>query len=220
MLADAPARDHNPPAALVTGGAGAIGKLVCEVLGRDGFLVAVADRDEVGARAVADACGGVPVAFDVSDASSVRTMIGRALDALGGRLDALAIAPAFDPATSGDDDVAAFDRVHTMHVLGAYLCMREATERMEPGARICTIATTGVAPEGSATAMAHHAAAGALRALTSAAAQALRGRGIAVNGVACSLENASAARPVAEAVAWLLSPRAATVSGTVLDVAE
>ncbi len=105
MLADDTLVDERPaPTAIVTGGAGGIGKAVCEALARDGFIVVVADRDELGARAVADACGGFAVGVDVADEASVVAAFGRAHELLG-RLDALvtaagiaAVAPFMMPA--------------------------------------------------------------------------------------------------------------------------
>jgi NAD(P)-dependent dehydrogenase (short-subunit alcohol dehydrogenase family) len=90
MAADPAHVERTRPTAVVTGGASGIGKATCEVLAREGFLVAVADRDEVGARAVADAIGGHPFAVDVCDEASVVTLFERAAAAFDGYVSALA----------------------------------------------------------------------------------------------------------------------------------
>jgi NAD(P)-dependent dehydrogenase (short-subunit alcohol dehydrogenase family) len=230
MLADAIVDDRIAPAAIVTGGSSGVGKAICELLTRDGYLVAVADRDEVGARAVADACGGVALAVDVADEASVAGMVARAFDALGSRLDALATAAVIVDSTSQSDDeeVAAFARVHAVHVLGTYLCIREAVKRMTVGARICTVAPEAGSPANGLGAGAPYAAAkGAVIALTRHASRSLAPMGIAVNGVApnprqqptlsvAGHERWGSPQKVAESVAWLLSPRAAYINGEII----
>jgi NAD(P)-dependent dehydrogenase (short-subunit alcohol dehydrogenase family) len=57
--------------AVVTGGASGIGEACCRELARQGFSVAVLDRNEDGAKAVADAVGGRAHALDVGDDGSV-----------------------------------------------------------------------------------------------------------------------------------------------------
>jgi NAD(P)-dependent dehydrogenase (short-subunit alcohol dehydrogenase family) len=232
MLADAIVDDRIAPAAIVTGGSSGVGKAICELLTRDGYLVAVADRDEVGARAVADACGGVALAVDVADEASVAGMVARAFDALGGRLDALATAASIVDSTSqsDDEDVAAFQRVHAVHVLGTYLCIRESVKRMTVGARICALAPEFGNPANGLGADAPYAAAnGAVIAIARHASRSLAPRGIAVNGVAPNPrqqptlsvalhERAASQQKVAEAVAWLLSPRAAHINGEIITV--
>jgi NAD(P)-dependent dehydrogenase (short-subunit alcohol dehydrogenase family) len=79
--------------ALVTGGAAGIGRATAELLATEGAAVAVADRDEAGARAVAEALGAdggraIGVALDVRDAASARAAVERCVAELGG-LDVL-----------------------------------------------------------------------------------------------------------------------------------
>ncbi len=57
--------------ALVTGGASGIGRAVASRLARDGAQVVVLDRDEAGARRVADEVGGAALAADLSDGASI-----------------------------------------------------------------------------------------------------------------------------------------------------
>lgn len=217
MLAEAVIDDRISPSALVTGGASGIGKAVCELLSRNGYLVAVADRDELGARAVADACGGIAVAVDVADEESVIAMLSRAHEALDGRLDAVAIAVPSTETALSNSDVMAFGRAHAVYVLGTYLCIREAAKTMERGGRICTVApTSGNDSDDASRGALHAAVSGAVLALTRHASGLLGHKGIAVNAV--SPHRASSATQVAQAVTWLLSPRAESINGEILVV--
>ncbi|MGH9069450.1 MAG: SDR family NAD(P)-dependent oxidoreductase [Acidimicrobiales bacterium] len=69
--------------ALVTGGAGGIGRAICEALAGDGHRVVVADLSEEGARAVAGAMGGTAVVLDVADPASVEGAVAAAVQELG-----------------------------------------------------------------------------------------------------------------------------------------
>lgn len=237
--------DRSRKTALVTGGASGIGKATCEVLAREGFLVAVADRDEVGARAVADAIGGHAFAVDVSNEASVAAMFERAAAALGGRFDGLATsAGTIDTTPFFELTPVAWRRVYDVNVIGTFLCIREAAKYMRPGARICTVASVAGQRGGGLTGTAAYAASkGAVIALTRSAARELAGRGIAVNAVSpgpvqtpmvaeafrdsakrgrieamVPLGRSGEPAEIAEAIAWLLSPHASFVHGEVLNV--
>ncbi len=219
MLADDTLVNETPTfTAIVTGGASGVGKATCELLARVGYLVAVADRDELGARAVADACGGLAFAVDLSDESSVATTFARAYEALGERLDGLVTTAAiWDGAPFLDTSGKTFRALGDLNVLGTYLSIRVATRLMKRGARICTVAGTAASHD-KAESAADCAARGAVLALTRGAAAALAERGIAANGVeiapgGCEPEG------IAEAIVWLISPRAAHVNGAIVTVA-
>ena len=82
------ARESQDRTAIVTGGARGIGAGVARRLAADGFAVAVLDREEAGAKAVAEsivANGGraIGVAADVADAESVSAAVGRVVAELG-----------------------------------------------------------------------------------------------------------------------------------------
>lgn len=246
MLADDRAEIRRVvPTAIVTGGASGIGRAACELLARDGWRVAVADRDEVGARGVADAIGGLSYTVDVTDEASVAGLFERAFEAFGGHLDGLATSAGIvDVRPFFELDAAAFRAVYEVNVIGTFLCIREAAARMREGGRIVTVASVagkrGGGLQGTA---AYSASKGAVLALTRAAARELAERRIAVNCVAPGptdtpqvagpaetpeqrarveamtlLGRYAGSHEVGEAIAWLLSPAASFVNGETLVV--
>jgi rhamnose utilization protein RhaD (predicted bifunctional aldolase and dehydrogenase)/NAD(P)-dependent dehydrogenase (short-subunit alcohol dehydrogenase family) len=70
--------------ALITGGGGAIGAATARLFARAGAEIAVLDRDEAAAQAVAKSVGGVAIACDVTDAGSVRAAFDKACLRFGG----------------------------------------------------------------------------------------------------------------------------------------
>jgi 3-oxoacyl-[acyl-carrier protein] reductase len=233
------------PAAIVSGGASGIGKATCELLARNGYLVLVADRDEAGARRLAEGIGGTACAVDVADETSVLALFAFADKALGGRLDALVTAAGIaDMTPFMDIDVVTWRRVYDVNVIGTYLCIREAAKRMRPGARICTVASVAGKRGGGLSGTAAYAASkGAVIQLTRGAARSLAAAGIAVNSVApgpvltpmlaetfekpearnrvesMTLVGRSAdPSEIAEAIAWLVSPASSFVHGETLTV--
>ena len=74
--ADATDRPLAARVAVVTGGAGGIGRAIAAVLAEDGATVVVADRDMTGAEAVAVGLAGAWVfAIDVADPAECRVMV-------------------------------------------------------------------------------------------------------------------------------------------------
>jgi NAD(P)-dependent dehydrogenase (short-subunit alcohol dehydrogenase family) len=230
---------------IVTGGASGIGKATCEILARDGYRVAVFDRDEVGARGVADAIDGHALGVDVADEASVVAGFERAFELLEGRLDALATpAGVADMTPFMDLDLATFRRMFDINVLGTFLCIREAAKRMKPGGRICTVASVAGKRGGGLSGTAAYAASkGAVLALTRNAARSLAELGIAVNCIAPGpvltpmltptfaderkrkrveemtlLGRSAEPHEIAEAIAWLLSPASSYVNGETLTI--
>jgi len=73
--------------AAVTGGASGIGAETCHRFAAEGASVAVLDRDEAGARRVAEEVGGVAIVVDVREAGAATAAVRRAADELGGLSD-------------------------------------------------------------------------------------------------------------------------------------
>ena len=65
-------------AAVVTGGASGLGEATARALAALGAQVAILDRNEAGARRVADALGGVACACDITDPASVEAALAQA----------------------------------------------------------------------------------------------------------------------------------------------
>jgi NAD(P)-dependent dehydrogenase (short-subunit alcohol dehydrogenase family) len=131
--------------AIVTGGAGLLGKEFCRTLAQAGALVVVADLNAAAAAQVADelsqqglqACA---VGVDVTQPDSVRAMVDVALQA-SGRLDVLvnsaAMDPKFDSSQQGkhantfeDYPVEAWRQALDVNLTGMFLCCQAASRPM------------------------------------------------------------------------------------------
>jgi len=232
--------------AVVTGAGSGIGAATAAVLAREGFAVACLDLDGAAAERVADGLGAAHfgLAVDVGDEPAVVAAF-EAVGARYGRIDALATCAGITDTTPFMDATAEqFMRVYRVNAVGTFLCIREAVRRMERGARICTVSSVaGLRGGGLFGQAAYSASKGAVLALTRNAARAFAERGIAVNGVCPAsiatpmmtalleddakreallagvpLGRLAAPEEAAEAIAWLLSPRASYVHGETLIV--
>jgi NAD(P)-dependent dehydrogenase (short-subunit alcohol dehydrogenase family) len=98
--------DLNGKVSIVTGGASGIGAASCRAFAQAGARVAVVDRNEAGARTVADEIGALAVGCDVGDESSVNDMI-RTVESELGPVDVCfnnaGIATGGDPLTATPD---------------------------------------------------------------------------------------------------------------------
>ncbi|ARN19134.1 SDR family oxidoreductase [Piscinibacter gummiphilus] len=126
--------------ALVTGGAGGIGRATALAYMREGAKVAVADLDGAAARDVADeivAAGGeaLGLAADVSLSEDVEAMVAQVV-ARFGRLDIAfnnaGIEVEHEPLHKTDE--AMFDHLMNVNVKGVWLCMKhEITQMLRQG---------------------------------------------------------------------------------------
>ncbi|MFI5016740.1 MAG: SDR family oxidoreductase [Dongiales bacterium] len=221
----------------VTGAARGIGAATARLLMQRGWRVACLDRDLDAARQIA---GDHPaIAVDVAEEESVIGAFAKVREALGG-LDALATcAGIFETTPFFETTAKTFRRVHDVNVIGTFLSLREAVGMMQPGARICTVASVaGLRGGGLSGTISYASSKGAILALTKNAARMLGPRGIAVNTIApgvidtpfvagalaepgtrqrleglTSFNRLGTAEEIAEAIAWLLSPAASYVPG-------
>ncbi|GIG92005.1 SDR family NAD(P)-dependent oxidoreductase [Plantactinospora endophytica] len=177
--------------AIVTGGAIGIGRAIAEDLGSAGAKVVVADRagaaeTAVELRAVGIDALGLPV--DVSSEAATRELAAEVLRAYGG-IDILVnnagIFTTLRPGPLEEIDVAEWQRVMDVNVLGSYLCIRAVVGPMRDrgGGRIVNIAST-TAFKGVAHLLHYVASKGAVIAMTRATARELGDDNILVNAVA------------------------------------
>ncbi|SFP54248.1 SDR family NAD(P)-dependent oxidoreductase [Variovorax sp. 770b2] len=226
--------------AFVTGGASGIGRATVLRLAEDGFRVVVIDRNaaQVDALVAALAQAGheaVGHAVDVCDRSKISALINAET-----RVDVMICAAGIGPSRAFDDitdeDLRA---VLEVNVLGVFISCQEAVRRMKPGGRVVTVSSRAAL---GAAGFAHYVASkAAVVGLTRAMAMELRRRQIAVNSIAPGFTDtgmtramtpeqhaaASALEPsgrpaapeeIANAIAFLASPRTSFITGQTLFV--
>ncbi len=130
--------------AIVTGGAGLLGKEFCFTLAAAGAKVVIADLNEKGAHAVAaelktEGLEALPLLTDVTSPVSVRQLVEQTLTAFG-RLDILvnsaALDPKFDPQHSGDSTtfedypLEYWNQALAVNLTGVFLCCQAAIPPM------------------------------------------------------------------------------------------
>lgn len=159
--------------AIVTGGASGIGRATAELLAAEGARVAVADIDEVGAHAVAVACGpdSIALGIDVAAAEDCRRAVERVAETFGG-LDVLVnnagIIRRADVVETTEDE---WDRVMAVNVRSVYLMSRFAIPAMIAGGGGAIVNTgSGWGLKGGARAASYCASKGAVVNLTRAMA--------------------------------------------------
>jgi NAD(P)-dependent dehydrogenase (short-subunit alcohol dehydrogenase family) len=171
--------------ALVTGGASGIGAAAVRRLAAAGARVAVADRDESAATALADEVGGIALTGDVADPERMPAHVAAAEEAFG-RLDVVLLNAGVTAGQSGveDLDLAGYRRivgVNVDHVVFGLAAAVPALRRAGGGRVVATASLAGIVPmPGDALyTMTKHAVVGYVR----AAAPVLAPDGIRVNAV-------------------------------------
>jgi D-threitol dehydrogenase (NAD+) len=118
--------------ALITGGAAGIGSAVAQLFADRGATVVVADLDETGARARADALGSQhrAVGLDVSDPESVESAVAEALRLVGSIEILVNSAGIAILAPAEDLSPEAFKKTIDINLTGSYLVARAVGRHM------------------------------------------------------------------------------------------
>lgn len=236
------------PTALVTGGSRGIGRAIALTLAATGlqvYLTYVSKPDEAAQTVEAiEKAGGRARAFrvDVGDAASITAFFQESIKdqvSLHALVNNAGITKDGLVLRMKDED---FDRVLGVNLRGAFLCLREAAKLMtkQRRGRIVNIASV-VGQMGNAGQINYASAKAGLIGMTKSAAKELGGRSITVNAVApgfietdmtaalsdearesyakaIPLGRLGSAQDVADAVAFLVSDKAAYITGQVLAV--
>ncbi|KAA5605760.1 SDR family NAD(P)-dependent oxidoreductase [Roseospira marina] len=188
-------KDH---AAVVTGGASGLGAATARVLAEAGARVTVLDVNEDGARATAEAIGGLGLACDVTSAESVAAALAAATEAHGpARLCvncAGVVAGGRVVGKEGAHDLAVFSRVIAINLIGTFNVMSQAAAAMvdlapeDEHERGVIVNTASIAAtEGQVGQAAYAASKGGVASLTLPAARDLARHGVRVMCIAPGL---------------------------------
>ena len=244
----------NAPILLVTGGSRGIGAATALAAAQAGYAVAVNYQsnslaaDEV-VRTIRDG-GGQAMALqaDVSREDEVLVMFAR-IDAKWGPLAALVNNAGVVDVSSRVDgmSVARLSRMLNTHVLGSFVCAREAVLRMSTrhggtGGGIVNLSSAAAKLGSPGQYVDYAACKGAIDTFTIGLAKEVAAEGIRVNAVRpgiidtdihasggepdraqrlapqVPMQRPGSAQEVAHAILWLLSPQASYCTGALLDV--
>jgi 3-oxoacyl-[acyl-carrier protein] reductase len=171
--------------AIVTGAASGIGRGIAEAFAEEGAKVAVADRNEEGARQVADAIGGLAIAVDVTDERLVGEMAERTKRELGG-IDVLVNNAGIDTfSTLVQMPLAMWQQMMDVNLTSLFLCTRAVLPTMieQRSGRIINMGSQ-LGLEGTDRMVHYCAAKAGVHGFTRALAYELAPHGINVNAIA------------------------------------
>jgi NAD(P)-dependent dehydrogenase (short-subunit alcohol dehydrogenase family) len=174
---------NSQPVALVTGGAGGIGRAISARLA-DEYHVVVADRDADAASGVGKSVGGERVEIDLSDSASVDAAVGSVLSRHG-RIDVLVNAAGIHlqklVSEMSDDD---WDKIQRVNARGPFLACRAVTKPMMRAGRGRIVNIVTRLGFGNPYSSAYMASKNALWGFTQCLAIELASYGVTVNAVA------------------------------------
>ena len=186
--------------AIVSGGASGLGEAVVRRLHAEGMEVTIADRDDERGAALADELGerSAFAVADVTDEAQMTAAVRAAAQAPGGlRVSVACAGIGAAQKTAGRDgphDLASFERVVAVNLVGSFNLLRLAAAAMranEPdgsGQRGVCLSTASIAAyEGQMGQVAYAASKGAIASMTLPAARDLSGDGIRVVTIAPGL---------------------------------
>lgn len=230
---------------LVTGGASGIGRATLDRLRRDGVAVGVIDRD---AAALAETDADAVAQADVSRDAEIARAVGEIARKLGGLDGLVACAGIAGRGTVASTEPDEWDRIFAVNVRGTYLAARAAISHLrDAGGGAIVLVASQLGLVAAANAAAYCASKGAVVQLARAMAIDHAPEGIRVNAVCPGPTDTPLLEPyfagatdpaderrryeaaqlhgrlvgpaeVAEAIAYLLSPGAASTLGAALVV--
>ena len=111
---------------IITGGASGIGRATARLFRREGAAVAILDRSDNAAKAVADEIGAVAIACDVSDPASVSAAVNQAAEAMGGLDGVINAAGILAETGIADTTAEVFSRTLAVNLTGTFLVIQAA----------------------------------------------------------------------------------------------
>lgn len=155
---------------LITGGASGIGRATARLFRQEGAQVAVLDRSDNAAKAVADEIGAVAITCDVSDPASVSAAVAKAAEAMGGLDGVVNAAGILSETGIADTSAEVFNRTLAVNLTGTFLVIQAAAPFLQKEGKgtIVNIASgVGLMPTGPGS-VAYVASKGGVVALTKA----------------------------------------------------
>jgi NAD(P)-dependent dehydrogenase (short-subunit alcohol dehydrogenase family) len=111
---------------IITGGASGIGRATARLFRREGAAVAILDRSDNAAKAVADEIGAVAIACDVSDPASVSAAVNQAAEAMGGLDGVINAAGVLAETGIAVTTAEVFSRTLAVNLTGTFLVIQAA----------------------------------------------------------------------------------------------